>query len=263
MARTFRTAVVTGASSGIGNAIARQLLEAGTSVAILARRTDRLERLAKEFPGGGEKGKAISISADVTDPSTLASAALEVDREMSEGIDLLVGGAGLGYVGPATGITAGEYRLMFETNVLGLIETVRAFLPAVERRKGTIAALSSLAGRIGSPGMAGYCSTKFAVHGFLDSLRFELHDAGVAVVEICPGAVDTELFGGRASREKFSGGARLLGELDINMVARKAIRAAERRSARVTIPRLAGFIAWTNDAMPSIARPIQRIIERS
>lgn len=254
----FPTAVVTGASSGIGAAIARELLAEGSAVALVARRRDRLETLAREFPAG----LGMPLPCDVTSSSAVAEAAGQVAGAFPDGLDLVVAGAGLAVIGRADEVPPDAYRRMFETNVLGLVETTRAFLPALRRRKGVLVVVSSILARIAAPGLAGYCASKFAVRGFVGSLRFELAADGVAVVEVCPGSTDTEFFSAEAPRERLPPSSRIVPILRPERVARRALAAAARRRSRVTIPGWVAPLEWSVDVAPPVARAIQGWLDR-
>jgi NADP-dependent 3-hydroxy acid dehydrogenase YdfG len=182
-----RVAVITGASSGIGEATARALAADGHSVALLARRLDRIESLAGELGDG-----AIAIRADVTDRDSLLAAAQRVQDELG-GADILVNNAGVMLLGPFSAELSGDYRRMIETNLLGAITTTEVFLDQLlADGGGDLVNLSSVAGRTARPGNAVYAATKWGMNGWSESLRQQLlPDVRVIVIE--PGAVDTEL----------------------------------------------------------------------
>jgi len=172
---TGTAALVTGASSGIGAAAARRLAEHGASVALVARRRDRLEALAAEINKAG--GAALVLDADITD-RTQAEAAVQQAVEGFERLDILVNNAGLMVLGPVVGADAEEWDRMIAINVQGLLYTTRAALPhlllAAEqgpRRVAEVVNISSIAGRVA---WNGYNLIKFGVKGFTESLRQEL-----------------------------------------------------------------------------------------
>jgi len=183
---TGRVAVITGASSGIGEATARALATDGHRLALLARRVDRIEALADEFGEG-----AIAIEADVTDRDSLVAAAQRVQRELG-GADILVNNAGVMLLAPFTSDQRVEHRRMVETNLLGAMTATEVFLDPLRRGGGDLVNLSSVAGRTARPGNAVYAATKWGMNGWSESLRQELQpDVRVMVIE--PGAVATEL----------------------------------------------------------------------
>jgi len=182
---TDRVAVVTGASSGIGEATARALAADGHRVALLARRADRIQALADEL------GSAIAIAADVTDRDSLVAAAGRVRDELGAA-DVLVNNAGVMLLGPFISEQRIEHRRMVETNLLGAMTATEVFLDQLRDGGGDLVNLSSVAGRTARAGNAVYAATKWGLNGWSESLRQELQpDIRVIVVE--PGAVETEL----------------------------------------------------------------------
>lgn len=181
-----RVAVITGASSGIGAATARSLHAAGYRVALLARRTDRIEALAAELGEG-----ALAIAADVTDRAALTSAAERVRSEFG-GVDVLVNNAGVMLLGPFSADQSADHQKMIEVNLLGAITTTEVFLDQLKDGGGDIVNLSSVAGRTARAGNGVYAATKWGLNGWSESLRQELlPDVRVTLVE--PGVVATEL----------------------------------------------------------------------
>jgi NADP-dependent 3-hydroxy acid dehydrogenase YdfG len=194
---TGTAALVTGASSGIGAATARRLVEHGASVALVARRRDRLEALGAEIDKAG--GTALVGEADITD-RTQAEEAVQQAVERFERLDTLVNNAGLMLLGPVVGADTEEWDRMIAINVQGLLYTTRAALPhllqAAEegpRRVADIVNISSIAGRVAWNGYGAYSFTKFGVTGFTEALRQEVTQRHVRVGVVEPGGVATEL----------------------------------------------------------------------
>ena len=190
-------ALVTGASSGIGAATARRLAGEGASVALVARRRDRLEALATEIGEAG--GTALVVEADITD-RTQAEAAVQQAVERLGRLDILVNNAGLMLLGPIVGADATEWDRMIAINLQGLLYTTRAALPhllkaaeANPRLVADIVNISSIAGRVAWNGYGVYNLTKFGVNGFTESLRQEVTQRHVRVGVLEPGGVETEL----------------------------------------------------------------------
>jgi NADP-dependent 3-hydroxy acid dehydrogenase YdfG len=190
-------ALVTGASSGIGAATARQLAALGASVALVARRRDRLEALAAEIESAG--GTALVIEADITDRAQ-AQAAVDQTVERFGQLDILVNNAGLMLLGPVVGADPEEWDRMISINVQGLLHTTHAALPHLlkaaddsPRRVADIVNISSIAGRVAWNGYGVYNLTKFGINGFTESLRQETTQRHVRVGVLEPGGVDTEL----------------------------------------------------------------------
>jgi NADP-dependent 3-hydroxy acid dehydrogenase YdfG len=185
---TGRVAVITGASSGIGEATARTLTGAGYRVALLARRADRIQALADEL---GDS--ALAIEADVTDRDSLVAAAQRVQDELG-GADVLVNNAGVMLLGPFISDQRAEQRQQVEVNLLGAMTATEVFLDQLRDGGGDLVNVSSVAGRFAWSGGAAYHATKWGLNGWSEALRQELQpDIRVIVVE--PGAVATELAG--------------------------------------------------------------------
>jgi NADP-dependent 3-hydroxy acid dehydrogenase YdfG len=188
-----RVAVVTGASSGIGEATARALSAAGYAVALAARREDRINELAEELAGGG--GKALAVPTDVSDESS-ARALIQSAKDEFGSVDVLVNNAGLMLLGPIVDADTEDWRRMVGVNVLGLMYCTHAVLPIMqEQGSGHIVNLSSVAGRVATLGSGVYNATKWGVGAFSESLRQEVLNFGVRVTIIEPGYVETELQG--------------------------------------------------------------------
>ncbi|MFI5526401.1 SDR family oxidoreductase [Streptomyces platensis] len=188
MTAEARTAVVTGASSGIGAATARALAAAGYHVVLTARRKDRIEALAAELPN------AEAYALDVTDRAAVDAFAADLGRHPS--VDVLVNNAGgaLGAEPVATGDPA-DWRTMYEVNVLGVLHMTQALLPALTASgDGTVVVLSSTAGHGTYEGGGGYVAAKHGAHVIAETLRLELCGEPVRVIEVAPGMVKTDEF---------------------------------------------------------------------
>lgn len=184
-----KVVLVTGASSGIGEATALALSKAGARVAVGARRADRLGDLA-----GRASGEVLAVELDVTrEQSCRAAVAATVER--FGGLDVLVNNAGLMLSGPILGADTAEWTRMVETNLLGSMYMAHAALPHLLERKGVLVQISSTSGRTASAGGGVYAATKFGVNAFSEALRQEVTAQGVRVVVIEPGFVATELAG--------------------------------------------------------------------
>jgi NADP-dependent 3-hydroxy acid dehydrogenase YdfG len=190
-------ALVTGASSGIGEAAARALAAEGAAVAVVARRAERLEALATEIRSGG--GTALTIEADVSAPEQAQAA---VERTVSElgRLDTLVNNAGVMLLGPALGAPLEEWQQMLEVNVAGLLYCTHAALPHLLRAAedgprgvADLVNISSVAGRVARRGSGVYNLTKHGVGALSESLRQEFASRHLRVSLVEPGAVDTEL----------------------------------------------------------------------
>jgi NADP-dependent 3-hydroxy acid dehydrogenase YdfG len=185
-----RVAVVTGASSGIGEATARALSEAGAAVALAARRTDRLEAVA-----GSLDGPTFVRAVDVSDEEQATGFVNDAAAELG-GLHILVNNAGLMLLGPVSDQTTEDWRRMIGVNLLGLLYCTHAALPLIARNgAGDIVNVSSVAGRRADAGAAVYNMTKFGVHAFSEALRQEALHVGIRVTTVAPGFVETELQG--------------------------------------------------------------------
>ncbi len=186
-----RVALVTGASSGIGEATALALAEEGATVAIVARRRDRLEALAAKLVALGAAPTV--LVADLNSEAEAQRVVAETEARYGR-LDILVNNAGVMYLEPIIDADLGRWRRMLELNVLSLIAATQAALPGMRaRRDGHVVNIASTAGRVANPNAAGYAATKFGVVAFSEALRREVYQHNIRVTVIEPGAVDTEL----------------------------------------------------------------------
>ncbi|WP_047866074.1 SDR family NAD(P)-dependent oxidoreductase [Rubrobacter aplysinae] len=186
-----KVAVITGASSGIGEATAEALAAEGASVAVAARRKDRLESLSQRIEGNG--GRVLTVECDVTDEGQAHDLIRQVERELGR-VDILVNNAGVMLLSRIDKSLSDEWRQMFDVNVLGLLYATDAALEVMKRQQsGHIVNISSVAGRVTNPSSGVYSGTKFAVNAISDGLRKENVDDHLRVTVIEPGAVATEL----------------------------------------------------------------------
>lgn len=182
--------LITGASSGFGKVLAGQLLARGDRVVATARQVADVEHFARDYPE-----TAAVTSLDVTQAGA-AAAAVRLAAERFGSLDVLVNAAGFGFVGAIEEATPDEYRPMFETNLFGLIETIRAALPVLRASaRATIVNFSSGAGIAGGAGSGHYCATKFAVEGLSEALAQEVGPLGMTVIIAEPGPFRTEFLG--------------------------------------------------------------------
>ncbi len=187
-----RVAVITGASSGIGEATARALAARGASVALLARRADRVQSLADELSGAEGDAKALALEADVTDRASIEEAARRIKEELGRA-DCLINNAGVMLLSPFEQGKVDEWKQMIDVNLTGVLETTDVFLEQLLDGGGDIVNISSVAGRKGIPSSGAYNATKWGINGWSDALRQEMLGKGVRVILVEPGAVATEL----------------------------------------------------------------------
>ncbi len=185
-------ALVTGASSGIGRLLAQRLAREGAAVALVARRAEALDALATEIEAAG--ARALPLVCDVGDPVQVERAA---ERALSElgPVDILVNNAGYGGHRRFLDWKVSDVERLMRVNYLGAVYFSKALLPAmVERGRGWLVFLASVAGRLGVPEESAYAASKFALVGLAEALSLELEEAGIHVLTVCPGSVRTPFF---------------------------------------------------------------------
>ncbi len=230
-----QTAIVTGASSGIGAELARQLAASGVKVGLTARREAKLEALAEMIRKEG--GTAAVAPADAADPEATRRACFRLAEALGP-IDLLVANAGLGLTMTATDFSAEAFERMVRVNVLGASYAIEAVLPGMlQRGRGHLVGISSLAAYRGLPGTAGYCATKAALSTLLEGLRVELRGRGIAVTTVHPGFVRTPMTAGADHPQPFL--------MEVGPAARIILKgiAARRREVAFPLP-MAAFMGF-------------------
>ena len=192
MAKRFdgKRVFITGASSGIGAALALEFARQGARVALAARREDRLEEVRRCVETAG--GEALVTVCDVRDRGSLDAAVAKTVQAFG-GIDVAIANAGFDVGGPFERLDTDDHRRQFDTNYFGVVDTAYAVLPHLLESKGQLGLVSSILGRIGTPSSSPYCASKFAVTGLAESLFHELAAKGVAVTCIQPGVVVSEI----------------------------------------------------------------------
>jgi len=227
----WSTALVTGASSGIGAALARQLADAGVGLTLVARRADRLAELAAVAEAAS--GRPVDVlPADLTDPADRAVVAGRL-ADLDRPVDLLVNSAGFGANGPFVDGELSTYHEVIDLNIAALVELTHAALaPMVARRRGWVMNISSLGGHAPGPNFAVYSASKAFVTSFSESLHEEVRRAGVVVTAICPGATHTE-FGARAGVDD-NGLPELLWQSADEVASEALAASAAGRAVRVT-----------------------------
>lgn len=225
-AMDYRTAFITGASGGIGADLARRLAARGVEVAISARREPELAALVEEITAAG--GKARAYTLDVTDPDRTTEIIQQADDEM-DGLDLVIANAGLGHGRWSGKLTWKDCAPIVGVNVVGAVATLTAVLPRMAKRKrGHLVGMSSIASFRGIPKMAAYCGSKAFLSNFLESLRLDLRNVGVAVTDIRPGYVKTPMLDDFKKLPPFT--------IELDQAGKTIMRAIERRADVVTFP---------------------------
>lgn len=181
---------ITGASSGIGEALAREFAREGAKVALAARRLERLQNLAEELRGRGVE--VISVACDVTREGDLERA-FDIVRQAFGGVDVVVANAGFGVAGSFEKLSLEDFRRQFETNVFGLLRTVQAGLEDLKKSHGRLVLVGSVSGHLSPPRAAPYSMSKFAVRALAEALFVELASKQVSVTLISPGFVATDI----------------------------------------------------------------------
>ncbi|HEX8150149.1 MAG TPA: SDR family NAD(P)-dependent oxidoreductase [Pyrinomonadaceae bacterium] len=221
-----KVVLITGASSGIGRALALELGKRGARLGLTARRGEELLRLGEEIERAG--GEALALPADVRDPAAMNGAAERVRARWGR-VDVLVANAGMSSTTAGTRLNAGEVGDVISINVLGVVNSVAAVLPGMlERGAGHLVAISSLASYRGLPKSGAYSASKAAVSTLFESLRVDLRKSNIAVTTIHPGFVRTPMTAGRKKKLPFL--------LEPEDAACRIIRAVERRARTYAFP---------------------------
>jgi short-subunit dehydrogenase len=186
-----KAVMVTGASSGIGKELAWQLSQAGAKLTLAARREELLENLAQRIAAAG-KPRPLVVQCDVTQDGDLQNAVAQAVRQWGK-LDVAIANAGFGVVGPLKKLSLEDYRRQFETNVFGVLRTIYAALPEIEKNRGNIAIVGSVSGWTSSPGASPYTMSKFAVRALANSITPELRLSGVKVTLISPAFVASDI----------------------------------------------------------------------
>jgi len=231
--------VISGASSGIGLALARHYLERGARVAAFARRAELLQTLSTEFPG-----KVFCYTLDVRDAPAIQLAASDFMSHVGVP-DIVIANAGVSR-GTLTEYVEDEevFQNVMDTNVLGMVKTFQPFLSAMRDAKhGTLVGIASVAGFRGLPGSGAYSASKAAAISYLESLRVELHDSGIRVVTLCPGYIKTPMTDINPYPMPFI--------LDADVAARRMARVIESGTSFAVVPWQMGWVGWLMRRLPN------------
>jgi short-subunit dehydrogenase len=221
-----RVVFITGASSGIGQALAVELGRRGASLGLLARRAETLDEIAKEVESAG--GRALALPADVRDAAAVRTAADRLRAQFGR-IDVLIANAGVGATTHAADLKADEVANVININLLGAVNSVTSVVPEmIAQGGGQLVAISSLAAYRGLPKSGAYCASKAALSAFFESLRLDLRGTGVDVTIIHPGFIKTPLTAGRQAQMPFL--------MELDDATRKIVRAIERRKKSYAFP---------------------------
>lgn len=252
---TNKIVLITGASSGIGWHLAAELAVRGARPVLMARRRHRLEALRQEIVEHSGQDSMIVV-ANVADPMSLREAHAQVLERFPQGVDILINNAGRGLYSPFVEADPKQLTAVVETNLLGVIECTRIFLPAMlERRDGLVVFVSSVLGELPAPNNAVYGATKFAVTGLAESLEYELAPQGIGVLLVEPGLVATEFAEVSGTP---AGRYRRLPRTSPDRVARHIVDAIERRRRRIIPDRFAHLGIWWRRHLPRTWRMFYR-----
>jgi short-subunit dehydrogenase len=217
--------VVTGAGGGLGREMVKQLAAAGAAIAAFDRNADALRSLEQEFAGP----RFTAAVVDVTEPDSVAAAVRAVESNLGP-IDRLIANAGIGFATAARDLSPRDFASIINVNLLGVANSVAAVLPGmIQRRRGHLVAISSLASYRGMPLMSAYCASKAGVSSLFDSLALELRPFKIAVSTICPGWVRTAL----TAQITF----KMEGTLEPDDAVRRILKAVAARKRHVAFPR--------------------------
>jgi NAD(P)-dependent dehydrogenase (short-subunit alcohol dehydrogenase family) len=185
-----KVVLVTGASSGIGEALVREAAAAGAAVVLVARRFERTARLAAELEAQG--ARALAVRGDVTVDGEIEAAVAQALARFGR-LDVVIANAGFSVNGRLADLRLEDYRRQFDTNFFGVLRTIYAALPALRATRGAIGLLGSTNGYLSLPGYSAYCASKHAVRSLGDCLRHELASEGVSVTQLAPGFVQSQI----------------------------------------------------------------------
>ncbi len=185
-----KVVLITGASSGIGAEVARLFAREGAKLALLARRTEKLENVCKDIESAG--GVAVAFTGDVNKRPSLEEAVAKVIETFGH-LDIVLANAGFGVAGPIYKLDVDDFRRQFETNFFGVLNTIYAVLPHLKETRGQLGLVGSVAGLMGTPDSSPYNASKFAIVGLAESIYYDLSRWGIAVTLINPGFVKSEI----------------------------------------------------------------------
>jgi len=248
-----RVALVTGASSGIGEQLARDLAARGMRVGLVARRAERLDALAGALGGAG---RALAIPADVGDRAA-AEQAVETVRTRFGRLDLVVNAAGVARHMLFKDHDVADIEQLVRTNLMGTIYVTKAAIPALRAAGGgAIVNVSSVAGKLGQPDEAAYAATKFGVTGLSESIAYELAPLGIHVMTVYPALVRTEMFTPEIMARMPERATRTF--IDTPEFSAAVLRGLERGAYEVTVPSYVGIAYVLRTLLPALHRRIMR-----
>ncbi len=258
-----KVAWITGASAGIGAAIARAMAAEGANLVLSARRTERLEetRFDCETIGAPE---VMVLPLDLADTESHAAAVEQVIERFGR-IDLLVNNAGISQRSLARETVLDVDRELIEVNFIGTVSLTKAVLPVFTRQKsGHVATVTSLVGHMGTPMRSAYAASKHALHGFFDSLRAEVWRDGIHVTMVCPGFIKTDVSINALAGDGSAHGVMDRGQasgMDPDDCAAKIVRGIKKRKAEVWVGGKEVYAAWIERLFPALYRFMAKRID--
>jgi uncharacterized protein len=246
-----RIVLITGASSGIGRCLALDLAARGAIVVGCGRSLERLEELSAELQRSSPKSTV--IKCDVAQLDQVRAMVANVLSEFGK-IDILINNAGVGMRKPFVETSIAVIEEIIRINYLGTVYCTHEVLPSmITRHRGHIVNISSVAGKIGTLNIAGYCASKFAMNGLSESLYHELAPLGINVSLICPGAVRTDFDKAFSDMPPKSPASLVVGP---QFVSAAVIQAIERKRFEVVLPRSLALICWLKRMTPNLFRAV-------
>ena len=246
-----KTVLITGASSGIGKQTAIEFAKLGANIILVARRKEKLDELANEL----EKFNVATLACkcDVSDKSQVKEMSKTV-LEKFDSIDVLVNNAGFAIYGSVKDLSIDEIESQMETNYFGMMYCIKNFLPSMlDKKSGHIVNVASVAASFGLPGIASYCASKFAMLGFSEGLKHELHGTGVGITVVSPIMVRTDFFD-HPSFEKMPKYSPT--SLSSKTVANAILKAANSPRLEIIVPSVVRSAVWLKHTFPYFINPI-------
>ena len=246
-----RVVIVTGASSGIGEATSREFGRQGAKVVLAARRVDKLQALAQEIKGMGSGAETLVVQADLSKLEDIQSLVVQTLEKFGR-IDILVNNAGFGRLDWLENLDpVKDIQAQMDVNVMGVIQTTRQVLPLmIKQRSGSIINMCSMAGLVGTPTYTIYAASKHAVHGFSEALRREVKPWGIDVSLIYPGGVVTEFTQHAGIKRKTKAATPKFMLLTAEQVGSAVVKLVRRPRRMWIIPWLWSVTAFLNKLMP-------------
>lgn len=253
-----KTVFITGASSGIGAALAKEYSHQGFNLVLCARREDRLQEVIKECSGS----KAVAVRCDVTKPEDLQRA-VAAGLQKFGAIDVVIANAGFGIHGPIHRLEIEDYRRQFETNVFGVLHTIKATLSSLKESKGRLAIMGSMNSYVSTAITSPYTMSKFAVRALADSLFYELKPSGVSTTLICPGFIESEIrrvdkFGKFHSEARDRAPKKMV--MPAEVAAKHMFRAIDKRKREIVVTGHAKFVVFVQRHFPWLLGPIMSMM---